>query len=91
MTYVAIWPVLDDSRTMAQLVAEAGEDLSWMLAEADLIADGPVDWQTAEHGDVLYLSAAVPVREWSDPVLCAARREVLDEALRARERKAVAA
>jgi hypothetical protein len=61
------WPVLDDSRTRAELEDEAQPDLDEQLAERLLIPIGPPAWRIVEHDRQtwpdtdLVLVAEVPV------------------------------
>lgn len=50
--FQAVWPVIDDSRTRAELIAEA-TDLAEELAEqAHAVITGPGVWETADAADV---------------------------------------
>lgn len=54
----AVWPVVDDTYSRDELIAEAKLDLTALAAEADVIITGPATWDTTHTGP--------EVPEWED-------------------------
>lgn len=61
-TYAAQWPILDEDRTLAQLIAEALPELHRMMDAAGVRAKGETEWSTGEHAGRPYLNARTPAR-----------------------------
>lgn len=61
-TLVIRWPILDDTRTVNSLKAEAREDLFTDLDAHVLRLQGETSWRVL-HGDTAYLEAQVHVKE----------------------------
>lgn len=60
--YAAQWPILDEDRTLAQLIAEALPELHQMMAAAGVRAKGDTEWTTGEHDGRPWLNARTPAR-----------------------------
>lgn len=54
MAYVfqAVWPIVDDSRTRAELIAEAAELADELAEQAHAVITGPAVWEVADAADV---------------------------------------
>lgn len=54
MTYVfqAVWPIVDDSRTRAELIVEATDKLAGLAEQAHAVITGPAVWEVADAADV---------------------------------------
>lgn len=61
-TYAAQWPILDEDRTLAQLIAEALPELHRMMAGEGILAMGDTDWSTESWAGREYLNARTPAR-----------------------------
>lgn len=70
--YRAIWPVEDDSMKLVDLIVEATEDMSRLMAgSAERLS--PVRWRTAEVADRIFLVGECDAAPWNAPELIAER------------------
>lgn len=53
LTFRAIWPILDDSRSLGALALEAAEDLPWLATQARAVIEhGAGTWRIAPSNKV---------------------------------------
>ena len=56
--YEVSWPVVDDTLTVCELIAEARPELHQIAARARVMVIPPVDWSTRDGDDGLELVAS---------------------------------